>query len=84
MEDVEPSRPKTPRTRKRHYTQELRLYMNFFQPSVKLRERVRKGSRRTRRYGLPLTALDWLLGLPGIDLKRLVIAVMILFSSVSI
>jgi len=38
------------------YAHELRLYMNLFQPSVKLRERVRKGSRRTRRYDSPLTA----------------------------
>jgi hypothetical protein len=53
------------------YTQELRLYMNLFQPSVKLRERVRKGSRRTRRYDPPLTALDRLLRMPGIDTTKL-------------
>jgi hypothetical protein len=53
------------------YTQELRLYMNLFQPSVKLRERVRKGSRRTRRYDAPLTALDRLLRMPGIDTTKL-------------
>jgi hypothetical protein len=53
------------------YTQELRLYMNLFQPSVKLKERVRKGSRRTRRYDIPLTALDRLLRLPDIDTKKL-------------
>lgn len=29
---------------------ELRLFQNFFQPSVKLKEKVRKGSRLTRRY----------------------------------
>jgi hypothetical protein len=53
------------------YTQELRLYMNLFQPSVKLKERVRKGSRKTRRYERPLTALDRLLQTPGIDKKGL-------------
>ena len=53
------------------YTQELRLYMNLFQPSVKLRERVRKGSRKTRRYDLPLTALDRLLQMPDIDKTKL-------------
>jgi hypothetical protein len=53
------------------YGQELRLYMNLFQPSVKLRERVRKGSRRTRRYGPPLTALDRLLDMPNIDPAKL-------------
>jgi hypothetical protein len=53
------------------YTQELRLYMNLFQPSVKLKERVRKGSRRTRRYDSPLTALDRLLQMPSIDTTKL-------------
>jgi hypothetical protein len=53
------------------YTQELRLYMNLFQPSVKLKERVRKGSRRIKRYDLPLTALDRLLLMPDIDRKKL-------------
>jgi len=53
------------------YTQELRLYMNLFQPSVKLQERVRKGSRKTRRYDGPLTALDRLLQLPNADLRKL-------------
>lgn len=53
------------------YTQELRLYMNFFQPSVKLRKRVRKGSRKTRRYDEPLTALDRLLQLPDVDRQKL-------------
>ena len=53
------------------YAHELRLYMNLFQPSVKLRERVRKGSRRTRRYDPPLTALDRLLRMPNIDQTKL-------------
>jgi hypothetical protein len=37
---------------------ELRLYMNLFQPSVKLIRTVRKGSRKTRRHGKPRTPLD--------------------------
>ena len=53
------------------YTQELRLYMNLFQSSVKLKERVRKGSRKTRRYEPAPTALDRLLSFPGIDRKKL-------------
>jgi len=53
------------------YANELRLYMNLFQPSVKLRERVRKGSRRTRRYDAPLTAMDRLLAMPNIDHGKL-------------
>jgi len=53
------------------YTQELRLYMNLFQPSVKLVERVRKGSRKTRRYEPPSTALDRLLRLPNVDRRKL-------------
>lgn len=43
------------------YAQELRLYMNLFQPSVKLVQIIRKGSRRTRRYDQPRTPLDRLL-----------------------
>ena len=40
------------------YANELRLYMNLFQPSVKLIRLVRKGSRKTRRYDSPKTPLD--------------------------
>jgi hypothetical protein len=53
------------------YTQELRLYQNLFQPSVKLQERVRHGSRKTRRYDAPLTALDRLLRSPNVDPRTL-------------
>jgi hypothetical protein len=45
------------------YAHELRLYMNLFQPSVKLAQMIRKGSRRTRRYDNPRTPLDRLLDL---------------------
>jgi hypothetical protein len=40
------------------YTAELRLMMNLFQPSVKLVEKVRRGSRLTRHYDPPKTPLD--------------------------
>ena len=40
------------------YAGELRLMMNLFQPSVKLVERVRVGSRLTRRYDAARTPLD--------------------------
>jgi hypothetical protein len=49
------------------FGQELRLYMNLFQPSVKLIRTVRKGSRKTRRYDLPQTPLDRLAAMPGAD-----------------
>ena len=37
---------------------ELRLWLNLFQPSAKLREKVRVGSKLRRRYDLPRTPLD--------------------------
>jgi hypothetical protein len=40
------------------YRNELRLMMNLFQPSVKLRRKVRVGSRLTRVYDTPQTPLD--------------------------
>jgi len=40
------------------YRHELRLMMNLFQPSVKLRRKVRVGSRLTRVYDTPQTPLD--------------------------
>jgi hypothetical protein len=40
------------------YTAELRLMMNLFQPSVRLVEKVRRGSRLTRHYDQPKTPLD--------------------------
>jgi len=53
------------------YAHELRLYMNLFQPSVKLVQTIRKGSRRTRRYDQPRTPLDRLLDLKTGNLHRL-------------
>jgi hypothetical protein len=49
------------------YTHELRLYMNLFQPSVKLLRVERKGSRKIRRYDRPQTPLARLLELAKTD-----------------
>jgi hypothetical protein len=40
------------------YTTELGRMMNLFQPSVKLRQKTRRGSRLTRHYDPPKTPLD--------------------------
>jgi hypothetical protein len=45
------------------YRNELRLFMNYFQPSVKLVERVRVGSRVQRKYDTPKTPCDRLIAL---------------------
>jgi hypothetical protein len=52
------------------YANELRLYMNLFQPSVKLIRTVRKGSRKVRRYDEPRTPLDRLAEMPGADRQK--------------
>jgi hypothetical protein len=52
------------------YANELRLYLNLFQPSVKLIRTVRKGSRKTRRYDQPQTPLDRLAAMPEADQKK--------------
>lgn len=52
------------------YANELRLYMNLFQPSVKLIRTVRKGSRKTRRYDQPRTPLDRLVDMPGANRQK--------------
>ncbi len=43
------------------YENEFPLFMNLFQPSVKLQKVIRKGARRTRIYDKPQTPLDRLL-----------------------
>jgi hypothetical protein len=50
----------------------LRLYTNFFQPSMKLLQKTRIGSKITRRYDVPLTPFHRLLLHPLIadDIKR--------------
>jgi hypothetical protein len=45
----------------------LRLYTNFFQPTMKLIEKVRCGSRLTRRYDTPCTPYKRLLAHPDIS-----------------
>jgi hypothetical protein len=52
------------------YAHELRLYMNLFQPSVKLIRTERKGARKVRRYDEPRTPLDRLAKMPGADPKK--------------
>ena len=48
------------------YQNELRLYKNFFQPVMRLKEKVRNGTRLTRRYGRPKTAYQRVLEYPKI------------------
>jgi hypothetical protein len=52
------------------YRNELRLYMNLFQPSVKLIRTERKGARKVRRYDEPRTPLDRLAKMSGADPKK--------------
>jgi hypothetical protein len=53
------------------YANELRLYMNLFQPSVKLIRTERRGARKTRRYDAPQTPLDRLAGMTGAEAKKI-------------
>jgi len=43
-----------------------RLYINFFQPSFKLKSKTRDGARVHKKYHLPMTPCDRLLGLPTV------------------
>ena len=52
------------------YEEELSLFMNLFQPSVKLIKTVRKGSRKNRIYDRPQTPLDRLLASGYLSKKR--------------
>lgn len=47
--------------------QVILLYVNFFQPSFRLRERVRDGAKVKRTYHAPATPCDRLLAHPGIS-----------------
>ena len=47
--------------------QSVRFYVNFFQPSFKLREKVRNGSKVKRLYHCPATPCERLLGHESID-----------------
>lgn len=53
------------------YDNELCLFMNLYQPSVKLQKVIRKGSRKKRLYDAPQTPLDRLLSSKHADKKRL-------------
>jgi len=53
------------------YENELRLWMNLFQPSVKRQGVVRKGSRKTKIYDKPQTPLDRLLSFDLPDQRKL-------------
>ena len=52
------------------YRNELRLWMNLFQPSVKLLRKIRVGSKLRRRYGPAETPLDRALASQVIDPQR--------------
>ncbi|MBI3324892.1 MAG: DDE-type integrase/transposase/recombinase [Candidatus Omnitrophica bacterium] len=54
------------------YQRDLRLFMNLFQPSVKLAKKVRVGSRLTRVYDAAQTPLDRVAACP--DANRLKVA----------
>jgi hypothetical protein len=49
------------------YRQEIRLWMNFFQPSVKLIKKERIGSRLVRKYSTAQTPLERVLACEGIS-----------------
>ena len=51
------------------YRHELRLFQNFFLPSVKLVAKERVGSRVRRRYDTPRTPLERVLACPEIDAR---------------
>jgi len=44
-----------------------RLYINFFQPSFKLKSKTRDGARVSKKYHPPLTPCDRLLALPNVN-----------------
>ena len=50
-----------------HLYQSVRLYVNFFQPSFKLRDKVRRGAKVKRFYHRPATPCERLLGHPAVD-----------------
>lgn len=49
------------------YRNEVRSWMNFFQPSVKLIKKTRVGSRLIRKYSPAQTPLDRVLAYPGVS-----------------
>lgn len=53
------------------YRNELRLFLNYFQPSVKLLARTRTGSRVKRTYDVPQTPLERLIALGTLSAQQL-------------
>ena len=52
-----------------HLYQAVRLYVNYFQPSFKLKEKARNGSKVNRNYYAPKTPCNRLLDFPELDSK---------------
>lgn len=52
------------------YDNELRLYVNFFQPTMKLKEKVRVGSKYKRKYDIPKTPYQRILECKDIPEER--------------
>ena len=50
-----------------HLYQAARLYVNYFQPSFKLRKKIRNGAKVKRTYDPPATPCDRLLKHPAVD-----------------
>ncbi len=49
---------------------DLRIFQNLFQPSMKLHKKIRKGSRLIRRYDMPRTPFERVLESQGADPKK--------------
>jgi hypothetical protein len=62
--------PKAVAAINRLYHHDLRLFMNLFQPSVKLAKKVRVGSRLTRVYDAAQTPLDRVAACPEADRRK--------------
>jgi hypothetical protein len=53
--------------------EELRIFQNLFQPSMKLRSKIRKGSRLIRRYDTPRTPFERVLEYQEADPKKVAV-----------
>jgi hypothetical protein len=54
-----------------HLYEQLRIFQNLFQPSMKLSSKIRKGSRLIRRYDQPSTPLERVLKSPEKTLQQI-------------
>ena len=54
-----------------HLYEELRIFQNLFQPSMKLKSKTRKGSRLLRHYDKPLTPFERVVQYPQRDSAKL-------------